>query len=273
MFSIFRVWTLAASLLGLLAAQAASADQFEQISKTGKLRIAIINGLPSFSQLDPSLGWSGSDADTGRQLARDLGLKLEFVVVSNAERITALLERRADIIISALSITPEREQQIAFSLPYASIALVIGAPPVEAINGYRDLAGKRVGVGRNTSDGALLKQYANKARIIEFDDEPALLKAFLNQQFSIISCQRASIALLNRHLPAQRQIEEKFIQREYPVAIGIRKEDASLRNWINAWVGENLRNGQLNEIFRRHHGRSLPDSVLPATLPTNRISS
>lgn len=262
MFRYFRIWTLAV-LAGLACNPASSADQLEQIRSSGKIRVAIINGLPSFSQLDARSGWTGSDADTARLLARDLGVKAEFVPVANAARINALLENRADVIISALSITPEREQQISFSLPYSVIALVIGAHPLETINGYRDLNGKRVGVGRNTSDGMLLKQNAKSAQIIEFDDEAALLKGFVDQKFGIISCQRASITLLNERLPPQLQIEEKFIQREFQVAIGMRKDAPALRQWVNAWISKSLLNGQLNDIFRRHHGRSLPDSVLP----------
>lgn len=255
---------VALTLIACLACVEAQADTLSQIRSAGRIKIAIINGLPSFSQHDPRQGWSGSDVDTAHALAADLKVKAEFVQVANSERISALQAGKADIILSALSITPEREQLISFSLPYSSIALVIGAAPQETINSYRDLSGKRIGVGRNTSDGALLKQHARDAKIIEYADENALLNGFINQQFEVISCQRASIVQLNRQLPARAQIEEKFIQREFQVAIGMRKEDAQLRQWINDWVGKQLTNGRLNEIFRRHHGKALPESVLPA---------
>lgn len=251
------------TLLLSLACQLAHADRLSQIREAGKIRIAIINGLPSFSQYDPGQGWTGSDADTARLLADDMKVKAEFVQVANSERLSALQADKADIIVSALSITPEREQLIAFSLPYSAIALVIGAPASAKINGYRDLTGKLVGVGRNTSDGALLKQHAQGARIIEYADERTLLNGFLNRQYDVVSCQRASLIALNRMLTAHEQLEEKFIQREFQVAIGMSKEDALLRKWINNWVSSNLLNGRLDAIFKRHHGRALPESVLP----------
>jgi len=52
------------------------------------------------------------------------------------------------------------------------------------------------------------------------------------------------------------------------VAIGMRKQEKPLRNWINNWVVKNLTNGKLNEIFRRHHGRDLPETVLPKPVLT-----
>lgn len=267
MITIRRIRRYAwACLLTALTCLPAQADPLEQIRSTGKIRIAIINGLPSFSHADANQVWSGSDVDTARLLAKDLKVKPEFVQVANAERISALQTGRADIIVSALSITPEREQLIAFSLPYSAISLVIGAHPQTHISGYRDLGGKRIGVGRNTSDGAMLKQNVHNAQIIEYEDENALLNGYLARQFEVISCQRASIAQLNRQLPARQQIEEKFVQREFQVAIGMRKKDAALRSWINQWVSSNLANGRLNEIFMRHHGRALPETVLPSAL-------
>lgn len=238
------------------------ADQFADIKAAGKLRVAIINGLPSFSVTDPKSGFIGSDVDTTKLLAKDLGVTPEFVFVTNADRIDTMTSKRADLIISALSITPEREQVIAFSVPYSSIALIIAAPRQYAITGYADLRGKKIGVGRNTSNGALLKQNSSGADIVEYEDERSLIEGYLKGQFDIISCQHATLKEIN-NMAGDRRLEAKFIQREFQIAVGLRKSERALREWINNWVVSNLANGRLNDIFRRHHGHDLPESVLP----------
>lgn len=249
-------------LAGILPAFA-WADQLADIRASHRLRVAIINGLPNFSETLPKVGFVGSDVDTAKLLAKDLGVSLEFVYVANAERINAIETKKADIILSGFSVTPEREQIVAFSVPYASIALLVGAPRKYQISSYADLRGKRIGVGRNTSDGALLKQNAQGAEIIEYEDEHSLINAYLQGQFDIISCQHATLNQINAKAGGERRLEPKFIQHEYQVAIAMRKNERELRKWINNWVVTNLANGKLNEIFRLHHGRNLPESVLP----------
>lgn len=251
--------------LSMFASGTAQADQLADIKSAGRIRIAIINGLPNFSYQDPKLGFVGSDVEAARQLAKDLGVSPEFVYVPNADRIDTLLSGKADIILSALSITAERERIISFSVPYSVIALVIGAPKKLQITSYRDLTGKKVGVGRNTSDGAQLKQNTSGADIIEYENEHALLEGYQKAQFDIISAQRADIDVVNRLAP-ERPIEEKFIQKEFEVAIGIRKSERGLRDWTNAWVAQNLVNGKLNTLYRKYHGQNLPETVMPKAL-------
>ncbi|GAB2890954.1 transporter substrate-binding domain-containing protein [Uliginosibacterium flavum] len=265
-----RLVTGLLALSACFASQLSSADQFADIKAAGKLRIAIINGLPSFSVTDPKAGFTGSDVDTARLLAKDLGLTPEFVFVTNADRIDAMESKKADLIISALSITPEREQLIAFSVPYSSIALIIAAPRQYAITSYADLRGKKVGVGRNTSNGSLLKQNSNGVEIIEYEDERSLIEGYLKGQFDIISCQHATLKEIN-NMVSDRRLEAKFIQREFQIAVGMRKSERALREWVNNWVVSNLANGRLNDIFRRHHGHELPESVLPKQVVPRRI--
>lgn len=241
------------------------ADQLDDIMSGRKLRVAIINGLPHFSYQHAQQGFVGSDVETARLLAKDLGVALEFVQVPNADRIDALLSKRADLVISALSITPAREQVISFSLPYSQIALVIAAPRNLNIHGYQDLADKRVGVGSKTSNGELLKTRAPSARLAEYPDEPSLIEAYVRGDFDIISMQRADIDVINRRAP-ERALEEKFVQQEFDIGVGIRKDERRLRSRINSWISSRLADGSLNDIFRRHHGRDLPESVLPRVL-------
>jgi polar amino acid transport system substrate-binding protein len=249
----------------LCVPHAAHADQLDDILAAQRLKVAIINGLPNFSYTDGQRGFIGSDVETAELVAKDLGVQVEFVKVPNADRIDAMLAKRADVIISALSITAQREQIISYSIPYSQIALVVAAPKSMTINSYRDLAGRRIGVGSKTSNGELLKKNAPDAAAVEYPDEPSLLTGYLREEFEIISSQRANVDELNRLAPA-RQLEEKFIQHEFDVAIGIRKEEKRLRSRVNAIVAKRLADGTLNEIFRRYHRRDLPESVLPTTL-------
>ena len=87
-----KAFTRSCIALALVAgvAQAAMADQLDDIKKAGKIRVAIAMGTPLFSFADANLQPTGSDVDTATQLAKDLGVKLEIVSVTNAARVPTL---------------------------------------------------------------------------------------------------------------------------------------------------------------------------------------
>jgi polar amino acid transport system substrate-binding protein len=85
--------------------------------------------VPLFSYLDARQELVGSDVDTARLLASDLGVRLEIVRLTNAGRITAIEAGTVDLVVSSLAITPEREQVVGFSIPYARLYVVLAGRP------------------------------------------------------------------------------------------------------------------------------------------------
>ena len=49
--------------------------------------------------------------------------------------------------------------------------------------------------------------------------------------------------------------------RSYPMAVGLRKKDPELKAWVDDWVTANLKNGQLNGIYQKYFGQSLPPEM------------
>lgn len=63
----------------------------------------------------------GIEADFARALAEELGLELRFVPMYFPNLIDELRDGRIDIIMSGMSVTPERRQKVAFTSPYMTI--------------------------------------------------------------------------------------------------------------------------------------------------------
>src|SRR5262245_61665159 len=133
----------ALAMMGI--AQSASADQLDDIKKSGKIRIAVDLGVPPYGMTDDKLQPSGSDIETAKALAKDWGLEFEHVPTTGASRIPALQTGKADLVISTLSVTPERAKVIDFSKGYAVLRTVIAAPKNIALKSMADLDGKTVG--------------------------------------------------------------------------------------------------------------------------------
>ncbi|VVD82483.1 transporter substrate-binding domain-containing protein [Pandoraea soli] len=256
----FLTQACAAALLGALA-HAALADQLDDIKKAGKIRVAIAMGTPLYSYADANLQPVGSDVETAKLLAQDLGVKLDIVSVTNAARIPTLQSNRADIVVADLAISPEREKVIDFSMPYAVISIIVGGPKSMVIKGYDDLNGKRIGLTRATVNDTLTTQHAKGAQIVRYEDDATLITSMVTGQIDIFSSTPSNLGEMQKRAP-DKNLELKFAQTEFNLGIALNKNQPALKDWINNWVKTNLKNGKLNAIYKKYHGRDLPESVI-----------
>ena len=92
------------------------------------------------------------DYDLARDLAEALKLEMQLVKASSyAEMVQKLLEGEGDIVAASLTITPARQQQAAFSVPYLYVdEYLIVAASDSLPTAIEDLAGMKIGV-RHTS--------------------------------------------------------------------------------------------------------------------------
>src|SRR5271170_584148 len=129
-----------------VAAPPAHAEStLDKILKEKKLRITIDVGNPPFGILDKDGQPDGSDVAVARQMAKDMGVEIEFVQVPSTGRIPALLAGRADVTIASISITADRAKAVMFANPNGALSIVIFAPQNVSIKTPADLVGKRIG--------------------------------------------------------------------------------------------------------------------------------
>jgi polar amino acid transport system substrate-binding protein len=254
---------LAAAAILAVATQFAWADQFDDIQKAGKIRIAVAMGTPLFSFADQNLQPTGSDVETAAALAKDLGVEWEMVSVTNAARIPTLQANKADIVVADLSITPEREKVIDFSKPYAALTIIVAAPKDVVVHDYADLAGKRVGLTRATVNDSITTQQAKGAEIMRFEDDATLITSAITGQIDAFSSTPSNLGEVIKRAP-QRGWERKFDQKDFLLGIALNKGQPRLKEWIDKWVEANVKNGRLNAIYKKYHGRDLPATVAQA---------
>ena len=253
--------TALATLVLAATAHAAMADQLDDIKKAGKIRIAVAMGTPLFSYADANMQPTGSDVDTAALLAKDLGVQFDMVAITNAARVPTLQANRADIVVADLSITPEREKVIDFSHPYAALTIIVAGAKNIAVKDYADLAGKRIGLTRATVNDTITTQQAKGAEIMRYEDDATLITSVITGQVDLFSSTPSNLGEIEKRAPA-RAMEKKFDQQDFLLGIALNKEQPRLKEWVNQWVDTNLKNGKLNAIYKKYHGRDLPASVL-----------
>src|SRR5512137_1497662 len=102
------------SVLGVLSPAHAQTD----IAPPGRLRVATQEMAP-FVILQEDGSLTGFSVDLWEALAQELGIQFEWVLMNSVtEQLAAVRNGQADLAISAVSMTPEREQLIDFSHPF-----------------------------------------------------------------------------------------------------------------------------------------------------------
>lgn len=244
----------------LVFAAVANADVLENIKKAGKVRIAVAMGIPEYSFVDENLKPTGSDVETAKLIAKDLGVELELVEITNAARVPSVQTGKADMVVSSLGITEERKKAIDYSVPYATLALVVAGPADVAIKDYADLEGKRIGVTRATTNDQDITAKAKGADIVRFEDDATLITSVVSGQVDILSSQSAVINGINKKMAAN-PLQVKFTQKETNLGIGIPKGETALKDWLDQWVKTNFDNKVLRDIYRNYHNAELPDDL------------
>lgn len=242
---------------------AASADALADIKAANKIRVGIDLGAPFYGYIDEKMQAVGSDVEAAQLLAQDLGVELEIVQTTNSGRIPNLLSNKADLIISSLSITPERAKVVDFSVPYGAIQAAVGAASSLDIKSMDDLADKSVAVTRGGPQDKLVSEGAPLAKVIRFDDEAASITAAATGQAEIVAITPPIIHAIGKRNPSL-DFETKFIIQSYELGIAMRKNEPELKEWVNNWIGTNLKNGKLNEIHMKYAGVPIPDEIVMA---------
>lgn len=266
-FAMIAAGILAAAVALSATMVPARADQYEDIMKSGKLRVATDFAVPPFGMLDAALQPTGLDVEAAKLLAADWGLQLEWVKTTGASRIPNLLSNKADVVMSSLSITPDRAEVIDFSKPYGVINSVIGGKADDKISSWEDLKGRNVAVARGTINDTDITAVSAKYgfTITRYEDDATLITAILSGQNDLIAHATETLKRINEKNPALR-FDPKVVTRASGIGIGVRKGNPVLVKKLNEWVDANIANGKLNALSVKFTGIPLPQKM--PTMPS-----
>jgi polar amino acid transport system substrate-binding protein len=246
----------------LIAGAAGSAradDLLDTVLQAGVVRIAVPRDFPPFGSIGKDNQPEGYDVDVARLVAKDLGVRLELMPVPSANRITYLQIGKVDLVISSLGVSPDRAKAIAFSNAYAPFFSGVFGDPKVTVKSAADLGGKTIGVTRGTLEETELTKLAPPGTDIRrFDSNEATLGAFIAGEVSLVATGNPVAADAARAHPGR--VEKKFVIRDSPVHIGVRRGEYDMLAWVNAFIYYHKKpGGELDQLARKWFGEPLPE--------------
>ena len=250
-----------ATMIFTLTAPVAQADALEDIAAAGKIRVAVPQDFPPFGSVGADMQPQGYDIDMASLIAGKLGVTLELVPVTSANRIPYLQTNKVDLVISSMGKNAEREAVIDFSDAYAPFYNGVFAPADAKITEASDLSGKVVGVTRGSIEDLELSNIApSDATLKRYEDNNGTISAFLSGQVDAIATGNVvAAAIIDRNPP--KKPEMKFLIKNSPCYIGFNKGQPELMEKLDAIITEAKADGSLNAISQKWLGLDLPDTL------------
>lgn len=252
---------IAAALLALasLAAQAADQSLWEQstlnaIVKRGELRVGLETGYVPFEMRDKRGGIIGFDVDLAKKMASELKVKVTFVNTQWDGIIPALLTDKFDILMSGMTVTPERNLQVNFSTPYIVIGqtLLLAKKDAGKIASYKDLDDPKyiVTTKLGTTGEIAARRYISKATIGTFETEAdAALEVRNGRADAFVYDLPFNSVYAAQYAGELIHLKEPFTRE--PLGWAVRKGDPDFLNWLDNFLQAIKSDGTYDVLYQR----------------------
>ncbi|MBN3814154.1 ABC transporter substrate-binding protein [Paraburkholderia sp. Ac-20347] len=243
---------LAALSVALLAVSAGAA----QAKDWTTVRFGVDASYAPFESKAPDGKLVGFDIDLGNEICKRMNAKCVWVEQDFDGMIPGLKAKKFDGVLSSMTITPQREEQIAFSAKLFNTPTRLVAKKGTSFQPTADsLKGKSVGVEQGTIQETYAKEnWAPKGvNVVPYQNQ--------DQVYADLISGRLDAALQDEvqadlgFLKTPRGAGFQFAGKEIPTgaaAIGLRKEDTDLKAKIDKAIAEMIKDGTYKKIEAKY---------------------
>jgi polar amino acid transport system substrate-binding protein len=236
------------------------------LAPNGTLRAAINFGNPILAAKDPATGEPrGVSVDLSRELARRLGVPVQFVFYDAAGKVVEDLKSGA-WDVAYVAIDPARAKDISYSGPYVVIEGAYVVPQGSPIRSNADVdrEGVRVAVGMGSAYDLFLSRTLKHAKIVRAPTSPAVTDLFVAQKLEVAAGVKQQLEADARRIPGLRLLEGRFMVINQAMGTP-RGRDAGAR-YLREFVEEMKASGFVADALKRH--RIEGAAVAPPTAST-----
>jgi polar amino acid transport system substrate-binding protein len=229
----------------------ASAGVLEDVQKRGTLRVGMATFVP-WAMRDKEGNLIGFEIDVANKVAADMDVKIDFVPTAWSGIIPALIAKKFDLIIGGMSITPQRNLTVNFTIPYAHSGQQMAANTALAgdLKTRDDFNATNVTIAcrRGATPCKAAQDMFPKAQVRRFDDDAQAFQEVVNG---------------NAHAMISSAPKPRFWSEAYPdkvfvafegenltrgdEAFAMRKGDVDALNFFSNWILVNTSTGWLQE--------------------------
>ena len=222
-------------------------------TRSNKLIIGTDATYPPFEFVDETGQITGVDVAVGREIGKALGREVEFRNINFDGLITALRTGSIDLVISAMTATPERRKAIDFSEPYVKTGLAVLAAKGSPIQSAADLKtpGRKIVVRLGTTGESWARANLKEAKIISLDADVSCVMEVVNANVDAWIYDQLSI--MNYHTKYAEKTRALLAPLHEEVwAVGLKQGHDDLKTQVNTVLSRMRSDGTFSQLAERY---------------------
>lgn len=251
MKKIFWIFIFIIFVVSACAKKNDKIDLYESIIKRDKIIVGVSFDSKPFAFKDSDGEIKGIEVDLAKAIAeRMLGdkNKVMFKNITPQERMKAVIRGDVDMVISTMTITPQREKIVTFSEPYFVAGQVICVRKNSKIETINDLINKRVIVILGTTGEENIKRFAPNALIWGYINNSEAINAFKRGSADAITTDDSLLQGLAMDNSGYMILPERLTKEPYGIIFQKSKQTKSFKNKINKIINEIKLDGTFDMI-------------------------
>jgi polar amino acid transport system substrate-binding protein len=227
-----------------------------EVKERKRWKIGVKCDFPPFGYIGANGRKGGYDVDVARrfaQIAFGKSNRVSMECVTTPSRIPALMSERVDIIISTLTYTAQRDEQIDFSLPYYDATGRLMVRNDTNIPNLSALSGKTVVTTRGSIYDRWVRNCFRNSQLLVLDSTTSATLALKDRRADTFMFDDALLLGIAANDSQLKLTSQKFLN--LPWGIGIRQGEADMKRWVDAAIRLMTKNDEFATILKKNAPR------------------
>ena len=236
-------------------------QSWQEIQDKGYFVVGLDDAFPPMGFRDQQNNIVGFDIDLAKEVARRLGVEVQFQAISWDANVEELNSGNIDVIWNGLTITEKRQKQMLFTKPYLQDRQIIVVTPDSDIKGKADLAGKKIGIQAASSAveavEADTKTYAViKDNLREFDSNDLAMRDLKGGGVdAVVVDEVVGRYYITKHPDDYKVLDENFGVEGF--GVGLRLTDKAFQAELDKALDDMKADGTASTISEKWFGEDL----------------
>lgn len=241
-------------LLLLFQAPTFAQSALQRVKQSGELRVGTDATYPPFETAEGGQ-FTGFDIDLASAIARELGVRATFINAGFDGIFPALQNGSFDVVMSSVTITPERSASMLFTDPYYDSGQLISVrKDTQGVETPDDLKGKSVGVQINTTAQYDLEKREG-VKVAKYNTIDLALLDLKNKRIDAVVSDAPVLKYMIFHsFRDLKTVGKRFTDEKFGIALSQGSSD--LRDAINTALKNIRESGQYDQIHAKWFGEA-----------------
>ena len=225
----------------------------KQVLQRGTLRVGDCLTFAPFGFYNKDGQPDGYDVDLAKELAKQMGVKLEVVNTTSANRIPNLQTSKVDVVFCNFTRNLERAKEISFTNPYVVASEALLVKKSSGIKSINDMSNRTIATVKGSTNGDEVRALNMQVKIQEFDSSQAAILAVKQGQADAMIEDNNFLAYQATLDPDLTVTNEALVPLEYN-AFGVKQGDQVWLDYLNLFLF-NTNASRLNaQLYKKWFG-------------------